>query len=286
MKIRELTSFLEQIAPSRLQESYDNSGFIVGNPDAEIAGVLCCLDSTEAVVDEAIEKGCNLIVAHHPIIFNGLKSLTGQHYVERVVIKAIRNDITIYAIHTNLDNVVIDGVNAKIAQKLGLEVVHSLRPKEGKFENSSSKIQLSETLNSFLHDLNASSQIGSGIIGVLPEPMEEMKFLMHVKQSMNCGCIKYTPLLNRKVSKIAICGGSGQFLLKDAINAQADVFISSDFKYHEYFEADGKILIADVGHFESEQFTAELLCDIITENFSNFAAHISKTITNPIKYLV
>lgn len=269
MQIREVTKLLEQIAPTGLQENYDNAGFIVGDPTDNVQGVLCCLDSTEAVLDEAIQKGCNLVVAHHPIIFRGLKSITGQTYVERVILKAIRNHVTIYAIHTNLDNVLINGVNAKIADKLGLEPIEILRTK-----------------NDTPLQNEKSSEIGAGLICQLPEPQGELKFLAHLKKTLNCGVIKYTSLLDKPVQKVAICGGSGQFLLQDAILSGADVFITSDFKYHDYFDADHKILVADVGHYESEQFTAELLHGIITENFSTFAAYISETITNPIKYLV
>jgi dinuclear metal center YbgI/SA1388 family protein len=268
MQIREVTTLLEQIAPTGLQEDYDNAGYIVGNPADEVQGVLCCLDSTEAVLDEAIQKGCNLIVAHHPIIFRGLKSITGQNYVERVILKAIRHNLTIYAIHTNLDNVLANGVNMKIAEKLGLEPLKILRTKnDGHLENGK-------------------AEIGAGLICQLPEPQGELEFLGQIKKALNCGVIKYTPLLNKPVEKVAVCGGSGQFLLQDAILSGADVFVTSDFKYHDYFDADHKIVVADVGHYESEQFTAELLYGIITEKFSTFAAYISETITNPIKYLV
>ena len=262
MKIQEVANVLERVAPRNLQEDYDNAGFIVGNPSNDVTGVLCCLDSTEDVLEEAIQKGCNLIIAHHPIIFRGLKSITGQTYVERVIIKAIQNNITIYAIHTNLDNVLIDGVNAKIAQKLGLEVKHILKPTA------------------------ESPNIGAGLIAHLNATMKEIDFLRHIMQVLECRCIKHTQLLDKAVQKVAICGGSGQFLLPFAIQSGADIYITADFKYHDYFDADNQIVVADVGHYESEQFTAELLCNIITENFSTFAAYISETITNPIKYLV
>lgn len=269
MIIKEVIQYLEEIAPPALQESYDNAGVIVGDVEKPVQGVLCCLDSTEAVLDEAIAKNCNLIVAHHPIIFRGLKSLTGSTYVERVVMKAIRSGVTIYAIHTNLDNILENGVNAKIADKIGVTPRDVLRKK-----SIAPGMELTD------------NKTGTGILATLPEPMEELSFLRQVRERLNCSCIKYTKLLGKPVENVAICGGSGQFLLPDAIQSGADVFITGDFKYHEYFDADGKIVIADVGHFESEQFTSELLHEIITDKFRNFAACISETITNPIKYLV
>lgn len=264
MKIIDVTNYLETIAPPDLQEGYDNSGFIVGHPMNDVTGVLCALDSTEEVIDEAIARHCNLVVAHHPIIFRGLKSITGRTYVERVIMKAIQNGITVYSIHTNLDNVIIDGVNQRIAQQLNLIAEGPLRPK--------------------LH--SDDRVIGSGILATLPKPMNEVDFLHDVKEKLQCGCIKHTELLGQTIERVAICGGSGQFLLQDAQTAGAQVFITSDFKYHEYFDADGKIVIADVGHYESEQFTADLLHRLISEKFSTFAAYISEIRTNPIHYLV
>ena len=350
MKIKELTSFLETIAPSAYQESYDNSGLIVGNPNDEINGVLICLDSTEAIIDEAIEKKCNVVVAHHPIVFRGLKRFNGKHYVERVVMKAIKNDVAIYAIHTNLDNVYSNGVNAKIAQKLGLINTQILAPKSGlkkiftfvpteysekvraalfaagagdipKFDNLSyatvgvgtqnqnggAQVKLEFTFpsvkqNAIIKALqdshpyfdvpydiisieNKNTEVGSGMIGYLKDPMSEKDFLQKVKKQMKAGCVKYTKLRRKKISKVAVCGGSGGFLLKDAIRQGADIFITSDYKYHEFFDADGKIVIADIGHYESEQYTIELLYDIITEKFSNFAAYFTEINTNPVNYM-
>lgn len=271
MKIKALMSYLEGIAPPVFQESYDNSGLITGNPAEEIKGVLICLDSTEEVIEEAIGKTCNLVIAHHPIIFKGLKQLSGSNYVERVVIKAIKNDIAIYAIHTNLDNVYRQGVNGKIAQKLGLINTRIL----------ARKTVPSASIISFE---NSHTQIGSGLIGELAEPMEEAAFLQFLKKVMKVNCIRYTRLLGEKVKTVALCGGAGSFLLKNAILQQADVFVSADFKYHEFFDADGRILIADIGHFESEQFTIQLLFEIISRKFSNFAAHCTEVDTNPVKY--
>jgi dinuclear metal center YbgI/SA1388 family protein len=265
MRIKELTDYLEGIAPLQYQESYDNSGLICGHWDTEIKGVLITLDSTEAIVDEAIAKGCNLIIAHHPIVFKGLKRFNGSNYVERTVIKALKNDIAIYAIHTNLDNVFIKGVNEKIAQKLGLVNTDILAPKPGV--------------------MDPGQPVGAGIVGSLSEPMNEMGFLKHLKVAMQTGCVRYTSLLGKPVQKVAVCGGSGSFLLGSAIKAGADIFITGDFKYHEFFDAEGKLIIADIGHFESEQFTIELLFEIISGKFSNFALHCTELETNPIKYL-
>ncbi len=265
MTIKEVIDYLESIAPPYLQESYDNAGLIVGNPFEEVKGILCCLDSVEAIVEEAIKLGCNLIVAHHPIIFRGLKKLNGKTYVERTVMQAIKNDIAIFAIHTNLDNVYENGVNGKIAERLGLLQTEILAPK---------KVILDED-----------NAIGSGMIGFLEKPMEALDFLNYLKTTMQVGCVKYTQLLDKQIHKVAVCGGSGGFLLNKAIAQKADIFITSDYKYHEFFDADGKIVIADIGHFESEQFTIELLHQLISQKFPNFATHFTKVNTNPVKYL-
>jgi dinuclear metal center YbgI/SA1388 family protein len=266
--ISELTTYLESIAPSHYQEDYDNSGLLVGDPNAEITGVMIALDATEAVIDEAVAKGCNLLVAHHPIIFRGLKRLTGRNYVERVVIKAIREGVALYAIHTNLDNVYRNGVNGKIAEKLGLENTRIL----------SAKPLVKNGLPA------PDPEVGSGMIGTLPRSMSEIDFLQHLKSSMQVGCIKYTPLRNHEVRTVAICGGSGGFLLPKAITAGADVFVTADYKYHEFFDADGQIVIADIGHYESEQFTIELLHEIISKKYSNFARYCTSVKTNPVHY--
>ena len=261
-KLSELTDYLEEIAPLEYQESYDNAGLIYGDPDAIINGVLVSLDLTEKVIDEAIALGCNVIVSHHPIIFRGIKKFTG-HYVDRCVAKAIKNDIAIYAIHTNLDNVLDNGVNEKIANQLGLIEIEILERKR-------------EVQHSF--------DIGSGVIGYLPSEMDADEFIKHLKRSMELEVVKSTDLLNNKVSKVAICGGSGSFLLSSAMREEADVFITADFKYHEFFDADGKIIIIDIGHFESERFTINLLYDLISNKFHKFAAHCTKVNTNPIKF--
>ena len=364
MKIQKLIKYIEQFAPPAYQESYDNSGLIVGNPNEKITGVILCLDSIEAVIDEAIEKGCNLVIAHHPIVFSGLKRFNGRNYIERVVMKAIKNDIAIYACHTNLDNVQA-GVNAKIAQKLGLINTQILAPKSkvikklsvyvpvkdantvrnalfavgagriGNYDEASfntvgagtfranekanphvgevgqrhyeaeTKIEVvfpfdiqgkvisamwkSHPYEEVAYDIvtidNQHQGIGSGMIGELSEYMEEMPFLEHLKKTMQTDCVRYTNLLKNPVKRVAVCGGSGQFLLRQAINQNADIFITGDFKYHQFFDADSKIVIADIGHFESEQFTIDLFYDLITNKFDNFSVYRTSINTNPVNYL-
>ena len=262
MKIKEITTFLEDFAPLEYQESYDNCGLIVGNTNAEVKEVIITLDCTEEIVNEAIASGCNLIIAHHPIIFNGLKKLNGSNYIEQTVIKAIKNDIAIYAFHTNLDNV-HNGVSAKIADKIGLVNSKVLTPKL--------------TKNSQL--------VGSGIFGELKNPINSTEFLKFLKCTMQTDCIRHTALVKDAIKTVAVCGGSGSFLLQNAIAEKADIFITADFKYHEFFDAENHIIIADIGHYESEQFTKELIYDLLTKNFTKFAVRLSKVNTNPIKYL-
>ncbi|MBK9255481.1 MAG: Nif3-like dinuclear metal center hexameric protein [Saprospiraceae bacterium] len=259
-----LTDYLHTIAPSNLQEDYDNAGLIVGDPNTLITGVLISLDVTEDIVEEAIAAGCNLIVSHHPIIFRGLKRLNGKNYVERTVMKAIKNDVSIFAIHTNLDNVFISGVNGRIAQKLELSETTILAPKAG-----------------MLYDGNP---VGAGMTGFLKEAVSAEVFFAELKQRMELHVIKHTAICKEKIHKVAVCGGAGGFLLEQAKKADADVFVTSDYKYHEYFDADGKIIIVDIGHYESEKYTIDLLFEIITNKFSNFAAICTKNITNPVKY--
>lgn len=363
-KIREITSYLENIAPLAYQEDYDNSGLLTGNPDTEVSNVLISLDCTENVVQEAIDTRCNLIIAHHPIIFRGLKSLTGKNYIERTIIKAIKNDIAIYAIHTNLDNVQV-GVNQKIAAQLGLQNTKILLPKKqtlsklttfipkeatekvlqalhdagagniGNYQNcsfstegtgtfrpnelanptigqvlkqeqvhenrvelifpSSLKNKILSALKSshpyeevayYLHALeNTNQEIGSGMIGTLENEMGEQDFLGYLKEKMQLQMIRFTPLpLGKKIGKVAVCGGSGSFLLREAIAQGAQAFVTADFKYHEFFDAENRILIADIGHYESEVFTKDLLHDILKKKFTSFALCLSKTVTNPIRY--
>jgi len=364
MQLKEIIHYLESLAPASLQENYDNSGLIVGSPEKEITGALVCLDSLEAVIDEAINLGINLVIAHHPIVFSGLKKITGKTYIERVVIKAIRHEIAIYAIHTNLDHVQ-HGVNGKIAERLGLTDTYVLEPKpslllklvvfvphqnaedlrnalfregaghiseydecsynlkgEGTFRPSSkanptigeagirhieaeTRIEVilprwarSSVLKAMVethpyeevaYDLyaleNSMGQIGSGLVGNLAEPMDVNLFLQLVKKQMKTSLIRHTALIQPKVSTIAVCGGSGSFLLSSAIASGADVLVTSDFKYHQFFDADGRIVIADIGHYESEQFTIDLLIGWLSEKFPTFATHKTGVVTNPINYL-
>jgi dinuclear metal center YbgI/SA1388 family protein len=361
--IKDITDCLERVAPLAYQEDYDNSGLITGRPHDSVTGILIALDCTEAVVDEAIASSCNLIVAHHPILFKGLKKLTGRTYVERVVIKAIQNKIAIYAIHTNLDNV-LNGVNNKIATRIGLKNLQILQPKkdlmklvtfvpkdqadvvtselhkagagqignykncsfstigEGKFTPTSGsnptlgKVNQSEKVEEvrvevifstslrykilaalreshpyeevayYLSELeNENQEVGAGIFGELDSPEETHSFLNRLKTTMNTECIRHTEIVKDKIKKVAVCGGAGSFLLPTAIAKGADIFISADFKYHEFFDADGKIIIADIGHYESEQFTKELIGEFLREKFPTFAIAFSKVVTNPISYL-
>lgn len=364
MKLREITNYLESFAPLAYQESYDNSGLICGHHDMEITGAVICLDSTEAVIEEAIANKCNLVIAHHPIVFSGIKKFNGKNYVERVIIKAIQNNIAIYAAHTNLDNVA-KGVNSKIAEKIGLTNCKILAPmyntlkklttfcpddqaaalraalfaagggaignynecsfntsglgtfkagentnpfvgEKGKqHEEKETKIELiypgyleSRLLKALFtahpyeevaYDIlaldNANNSIGAGMVGELAEEIEETIFLKHLKQTMKTDMVRYTALKGKKIKTVAVCGGSGSFLLKNAIAAGADVFVTGDFKYHQFFDAENQIVIADIGHYETEQFTMELFYDILSEKFSTFAIHLSKINTNPINYL-
>lgn len=363
MNLNTLIAYLESLAPLDWQEDYDNSGLIVGNPYQEIRGALISLDCTEAVLDEAIRLDCNLIISHHPIVFKGLKRFNGQTYIERVVMKAIKHDIAIYAIHTNLDNF-YKGVNAKIAEKLGLHKAKVLAPKSGVlrqlvvyvpdghaeelrgalFEAGAGSIgnydecsfnttgigtfrpkkgaqpflgtvghfqketelrveviyshsletrilkamrahhPYEEIAYHIIPIMNSFQEVGSGMVGELESPMSESDFMGFVKQCLNVEVIRHTALLNKPIKRVALCGGSGSFLLKNAIQSGADVFITGDFKYHEFFDAEDKILIQDIGHFESEQFTQELLLEIIQKKFPNFAVRLTEVNTNPINY--
>ncbi|MFT4154804.1 Nif3-like dinuclear metal center hexameric protein [Parafilimonas sp.] len=363
MKIAEIINHLETIAPPVLQEDYDNAGLITGNAAWNCTGILCTLDATEAVVEEAKTVSCNLIVAHHPIVFRGLKKINGKNYVEQTIINAIKNDIAIYAIHTNLDNV-ITGVNNKIADKLGLKNRQVLLPKENMLKKLCTFVPLehAENVRSALFSAGAGSignysecsfnaagkgtfragenthpfvgeqnlrhtedevkievvfpfyleqkilaallrahpyeevaydiillsnqynNIGSGLIGELEAEKPEADFLAAIKGAFGLSVIKHTPLLQKPVKKVAVCGGAGSFLIHKAKAAGADFYITSDIKYHEFFDADGKLVIADIGHWESEQFTTELLYDILQAKFPNFAVLKTKMDTNPVKY--
>ena len=265
MKLSEITEYLESIAPIKFQENYDNSGLLVGEPNMTCTGAIIALDMTEEVILEAIQKNCNVVIAHHPIIFSGIKKFDNRRYVDRAVITAIKNDIALYAIHTNLDNVLRSGVNGKIAQKLGLQNVVALRP------HSAAPFEPEFVL-------------GSGAVGELTGPLSEERFLDYVKERMNIKMIRHTMLLNKKIKKVAVCGGAGSFLLPKAIEVQSDVFITSDFKYHEFFDANKEIIVLDIGHYESEYFTIELLLELISKKFPKFAAHYTNVVTNPVYY--
>jgi len=272
MTVRNICQYLEEIAPLSYQFDFDNAGLLVGDSRKDVSNVLISLDCTEDVVEEAVQKKCNLIISHHPIIFKGLKQLTGANYVERTVMKAIRNNIALYASHTNLDSVG-QGVNGKIAGKLGLQNTCILSP-----STHLSQQNMNDTSDN-------AEQTGLGMAGDLNQEMDELAFLQHLKSTMKAGCIRYTELRNRPVKRVAVCGGAGGFLLNTAKQANADVFVTSDYKYHEFFDAEGDLVIADIGHYESEQFTIELLRDLLTQKFPNFAFLPTDTNTNPVNYL-
>lgn len=259
MTIKNVTDYIEKIAPLHQAEDFDNVGLLIGNETTVVKGVLVTLDTLEETVDEAINKKCNLIVSFHPIIFSGLKKINGNSYVEKVVLKAIQNNIAIYATHTALDNSNV-GVSAKMCEVLGLKNYNILVPKED--EN-----------------------IGMGMIGDLPEPMEEDNFLEFTKKTFKTNGIRFSSKIGKSLKKVAVLGGSGSFAISNAIQKKADVYISADFKYHDFFKAEGKILLIDVGHYESEQFTKNLLVEYLTKKFTSFAIILSEKSTNPIYYL-
>ena len=261
MKIQDILQHLESIALPEYQEDYDNSGLITGYPEEECSGVLVSLDCTDDIVVEALEKKCNLIVSHHPLIFRPIRQITPGNGVGRTLISAIRAGISVYAIHTNLDNI-ITGVNATIADKIGLINREILAPGPG---------------------LNG---VGSGLIGDLKQPVPELVLLQSLKEAFKIPVIRYSPLTGRLVTRAAVCGGSGSFLINNALQASAGIFISADIKYHEFFGGEGEMVIADIGHFESEQFTIDLIHDVILKKFPNFAVLKSGTVTNPVNYYI
>ncbi len=364
MQIKEIIKYLEELAPQAYAEDFDNTGLLIGDSNTKVTNILVCLDTLESVIEEAIEKNCNFIVSFHPIIFTGLKKITGKNYVERTVLKAIKNDIAIFAIHTALDNSTV-GVNAKICEKLGLENCEILIPQSstikklttfvpiknaenlrhalfeagagniGNYSNCSfsvegtgsfmgneqsnpvigkkgethfekemqigltySKHNESKILKALFKNHpyeevayeittleNKNQHIGMGMIGNLNKPMKELDFLKHVAKTMNAKGIRHSALLNLNVQKVAVLGGSGAFAIEAAKNAGANVFISADFKYHDFFKAENTILFADIGHFESEQFTKDLLVSFLKKKITNFAVLLSEINTNPISYL-
>lgn len=363
MKLSDLIKHLESIAPLSYQEDYDNAGLLVGHEAQEVHSALVSLDCTEAVVDEAIAKGCDLIISHHPIVFKGLKKLNGKNYVERVILKAIKHNIALYATHTNLDSV-SGGVNKVICDRLGIKNPIILNPKSGilkklvtfcpfaqagqvrdalfsagageisnygecsfnvqgtgtfkgndqtnpfagtpglRHEEQEIRIETifkaqderkvmlalfeSHPYEEVAYDIysldNKLGNVGSGMIGFLEQEMDGLDFLRMVKINMQAQVIRHTEILPKKIRKVAVCGGSGSFLLKNAIAAGADAFVTADFKYHEFFDSEQKLMITDIGHFETEQFTSNLLLDIIREKFPNFAIRLTEHNTNPINY--
>ena len=363
LKIKDLVQYLDKVIPQAYQESYDNVGLLVGTPEVELTGVLVSLDMTEEVVQEAADQGCNLLVAHHPIIFKGLKRLTGSNYVERTVMKALELGVRLYAAHTNLDNQ-HTGVNRMFADKLGLQNPRILAPKPntlqklvtfipqeatqqvmdavhqagaghiGNYSHCSFRIvgegtflpeeganpavgergnlekvaehrvevmfpmhlqgavlralkeahPYEEVAYYLQNTENQNQEIGSGMIGELAEPMEATAFLDHVKSSMGLTALRHTPAPQGKIQRVAVCGGVGSFLIKAARRAGADAYVTADVKYHEFFDAESDLMIADIGHYESEVHTKELLTTIIREKFPNIAIHLSKVNTNPLRY--
>ena len=261
MKIKEIVDALERFAPLPLQDGFDNAGMQVGLTDADCAGALLCLDVTEEVLDEAIKEGCNLVVSHHPLIFKGVKSITGSNYVERCVMKAIKHDITIFSAHTNLDNAV-NGVNFKMAEKIGLKHVEVLEPRADGWLSA-----------------------GAGVVGELAVPETEEAFLHCIKQTFQVGCVKHTAFTGRQIQKVALCGGAGAFLMPEAIKKGADVFITGEIKYHDYFGRAEEILLAEIGHYESEQYTKEIFYQLINEQFPDVHLVMTSVNTNPINYL-
>ena len=261
MKIKEVVSALERFAPLPLQEGFDNAGLQVGLTEAEVSGALLCLDVTSAIVDEAVERGCNLIVSHHPLIFRPLKRIVGADDVQRAVAKAIKNDVVIVSMHTNMDNAK-GGVNFKIAEKMQLTGVRFFAPKQVD-----------------------GIECGSGVIGELPEPMAADDFVVMLKKAFDVESLQCNQLLRRPIQSVAICGGAGSFLLPDAIAAGADAFVTGEMHYHEYFAHEQEIQIAVMGHYQSEQYTSEIFKSIIEEQCPGVQTYITSQNTNPIIYL-
>ena len=259
MKIAEVTRLIEEMAPLGLQEGWDNCGLQVGDANAEATGALLCLDVTEAILDEAIAKGLNLIVTHHPLIFKGLKSITGKNHIERIVMRAIKNDIAIYSAHTNMDSA-WGGVSHLIAKKIGLVDVEVLCPQ-------------------------AEQNAGLGVVGNLPSEEDALSFLSRVKEIFGVGAVRYAGDASRAVRRVAICGGAGVEFVNNAISSGADVYLTGDVKYHEFQGVTERILIADIGHYESEYFTKEIFNEIITKKIPNFAVQYAELEKNPINYL-
>ena len=363
MKIKEILASLENLAPLSLQEDYDNAGLAVGLEENETEACLICIDVTEAIIDEAVAKKCNLVISHHPVIFRGLKRLSGRTMTERIVAKAIRADIALYSMHTNLDNV-YEGVNRKICEMIGLKGLSILKKTSGNLRKlvtfcptdfagkvreaifkagageignydqcsfnaeGSGTFRAGASANPFVgntgelhfekevrietifpsylqknivdallashpyeevaYDIytidNEFNRTGAGMIGKLENPLAENEFLAKLKNVFRVPCIRHSPLRGKMIETIAVCGGSGSFLIQEAIRQKADFFVTADIKYHQYYDADGKIVITDVGHYESEQFTCLIIADYLKKKFPNFAVQISETPVNPVNY--
>lgn len=261
MKIREIIGALEEFAPLSLQDSYDNAGLQIGlTEDAEATGALLCLDVTEEVIDEAVRRGCNMVVSHHPLLFRPCKSITGADYIERCIIKAIKNDIAIYAAHTNLDNA-RGGVSYRIAEKLGLKDVEVLDPKR------------------------EAEGAGAGVVGVLAEPMEKEDFVALVKEVFNADCVRFNSWTGERVERVALCGGAGAFLMPKAVAAGADAFLTGEVGYHRFFGHEDELLLMELGHFESEQYTLEILREVIGKAAPELPVYDTDLETNPINYI-
>ncbi len=361
--VKDLVKFIEEIFPPQIQEDYDNSGLITGNINKKINGILLTIDLDENIIDEAIEKKCNMIIAHHPIIFRPIKSITGKNYIERTIIKAIKNDIAIYAAHTSVDNS-YEGLNKIVANKLELTNLNIIEPKKnllyklvtfapvkysqkvkkaifeagaghiGNYDSCSFNVKgigtfrAGENTNPFIGEKNKihneneerietifpsylSSKIistliknhpyeepaydiyplkntldkfGAGIIGELKKTETEISFLKKIKNKLEIKSLRHSTLLNKKIKKVAICTGAGHFLIEKSIKQNADIFISSEFKYNEYIEAKNRIVLVDAGHYETEIFIKNLFYEIITKNFTNFATKFADKFENPVKY--
>ena len=257
MKLKEIVAALERLAPLRFQDEWDNSGLQVGFPEAEISRVLVCLDITESIVQEAVAKDCDLIVSHHPLLFRALRQVSDATYQQRCVVRALASGISIYSTHTSLDNAP-GGVNHKIAALLGLQDLKWLSPKEGE-------------------------DAGSGLVGQLPKPEADREFLARVSRIFGVQSLRHSETDGREIRRVALCGGAGAFLLPDAIRAGTDCFLSGEFHYHDYFENAG-VLLVELGHYQSEQFTQDLLQDYLTEACPGLDVIKTALDTNPIRY--
>lgn len=364
MKLSKISAILEDFAPLSLQESYDNAGLLTGNKEMDISAALICIDITEEVIDEAIAKECKLIISHHPLVFKGLKKINGSNYIERCIIKAIKEDIAIYCAHTNIDSV-RNGVSNKMGEKIGLTntrilspnkdtlkklicycpVEHSEKVKEAIFKAGAGKIgnydscsynihgegtfkankdsnpyigekgklhreqemrievvlpkHLKGKVTAAMHNAHPYEEVaydimtteiedpttGFGLIGELKEEIDTLEFLTSLKETFKCERIRHSPIKKTKIKTVALCGGSGSFLIDTALRNKADIFITGDIKYHDYFATEDKMIIADIGHYESEQFTKEIFYELLTKKIPTFAVRFSEVNTNPINYI-